>query len=47
MQELRNKLKAVHAALNAGLQTSAGYTALAAVEDWLAYGLSGRSARTV
>jgi integrase len=46
-QEVRDKLKAIHAELDAGLQPSAGYTAHAAVDDWLEHGLSGRSARTV
>ena len=46
-QEVRDKLKAVHAELDAGLHPAAGYTVQAAVEDWLAQGLSGRSARTV
>ena len=46
-QEVRDKLKAIHAELDAGLQPSAGYTVRAAVEDWLEHGLSGRSARTV
>ena len=46
-QEVREKLRALHAELNVGLQPSAGYTVRAAVEDWLEHGLSGRSARTV
>ena len=46
-QEVRDKLKALHAELNAGLQTPAGYTVQAAVDDWLAHGLPGCSARTV
>jgi integrase len=46
-QEVRDKLKAVHAELDAGLQPSAGYTVRAAVDGWLEHGLSGRSARTV
>jgi integrase len=46
-QEVRDKLRALHAELNVGLQSSAGYTVRAAVEDWLEHGLSGRSARTV
>jgi integrase len=46
-QEIRDKLKAVHAELDAGLQPSAGYTVRAAVDGWLEHGLSGRSARTV
>ena len=46
-QEVRDKLKAIHAELDAGLQSAAGYTVRAAVEEWLEHGLSGRSARTV
>ena len=46
-QEVRDKLRALHAELNVGLQSSAGYTVRAAVEDWLEHGLSGRSARTI
>jgi hypothetical protein len=46
-QEVRDKLRALHAELNVGLQPSAGYTVRAAVDDWLEHGLSGRSARTV
>src|SRR4029077_7644 len=46
-QEVRDKLRALHAELNVGLQSSAGYTVRAAVDDWLEHGLPGRSARTV
>lgn len=46
-QEARDKLKAIHTELDAGLQPSAGYTVQAAVDVWLEHGLSGRSARTV
>ncbi len=46
-QEVRDKLKAVHAELDAGLLPSTGYTVQAAVDAWLEHGLSGRSARTV
>jgi hypothetical protein len=44
-QEVRDKLKAIHAELDAGLQPVAGYTVQAAVDAWLEQGLSGRSAR--
>ena len=44
-QEVRDKLRALHAELDVGLQSSAGYTVRAAVEDWLEHGLSGRSAQ--
>jgi len=46
-QEVRDKLRALHAELDVGLQSSAGYTVRAAVDDWLEHGLSGPSARTV
>jgi integrase len=45
-QEVRDKLKALHQELDAGVRTSAGYTVRTAVEDWLRDGLDGRSART-
>jgi integrase len=46
-QEVRDKLKALHTDLDAGVQTPARYTVRAAVDVWLAEGLSGRSVRTV
>jgi integrase len=46
-QEVRDKLRALHAELDVGLQSPAGYTVRAAVEDWLEHGLSGRPAWTV
>ncbi len=46
-QEVRDKLKALHAELEAGRKPSAGYTVNTAADDWLESGLSGRSARTV
>ena len=46
-EQVREKLKAIHAELNVGLQSSAGYTVRMAMDDWLEHGLSGRSARTV
>jgi len=45
-QEVRDKLKALHAELDAGIWSSAGYTVRRAVEDWLREGLDGRSERT-
>ena len=45
-QEVRDKLKALHAELDAGIRSSAGYTVRRAVEDWLHEGLDGRSQRT-
>ncbi len=41
-QEVRDKLKALHADLDAGLQSSAGYTVQTAVDAWLEHGLPGR-----
>src|SRR4029077_5757806 len=46
-QEVRDKLRALHAEVSVGLQSSAGCNDRAAVEDWLEHGLSGRSTRTV
>jgi integrase len=46
-QEVRDKLRALHAELNAGVRPVAGYTVQAAVDDWLVHGLPGISARTV
>jgi hypothetical protein len=46
-QEVRDKLRALHAELDVGLRSSEGYTVRAAVDDWLEHGLSGRSARTI
>jgi hypothetical protein len=45
-QEVRDKLRALHAELDAGVRSSAGYTARRAVEDWLGEALDGRSKRT-
>src|SRR5215469_10623616 len=45
-QDVRDKLKALHAELDRGLRTSATYTVRRAVEDWLEGGLPGRSERT-
>jgi integrase len=45
-QEVRDKLKALHAELDRGLHTSATYTVQRAVDDWLEGGLPGRSERT-
>src|SRR5215831_14301800 len=45
-QEVRDKLKALHAELDRGLRTSGKYTVRQAVEDWLQNGLPGRSERT-
>jgi integrase len=46
-QEVRQKLRELHADLDAGVQSPATYTVQAAVDDWLAEGLSGRSERTL
>src|SRR5712672_2125385 len=45
-QEVRDKLKALHAELDAGIRSSAGYTVRRAVKDWLREGLDGWSERT-
>jgi integrase len=45
-QEVRDKLKALHAELDRGLRTSSTYTVRKAVDDWLEGGLPGRSERT-
>jgi integrase len=45
-QEVRDKLKALHAELDRGLRTSPTYTVRQAVDDWLRGGLPGRSQRT-
>jgi integrase len=45
-QEVRDKLKALHQELDAGIRSSAGYTVRHAVDDWLGEGLDGRSERT-
>ena len=45
-QEVRDKLKALHAELDRGLRTSGKYTVRQAVEEWLCDGLPGRSERT-
>lgn len=45
--EVKDKLKALHSELDAGLRPAAGYTVETAVSDWLAEGLPGRAAKTV
>jgi integrase len=45
--EVKEKLKALHSELDAGVRTAAGYTVDMAVVDWLAEGLPGRAAKTV
>jgi integrase len=45
--DVKTKLGALHDELHEGLHTSATYTVREAVEDWLANGLDGRSAKTV
>ena len=45
-QEVRDKLKALHAELDSGVRSSATYTVERAVADWLAEGLDGRSELT-
>jgi len=45
--EVKDKLKALHSELDAGVRTAVGYTVDMAVTDWLAEGLPGRAAKTV
>ena len=45
-QDVRDKLKGLHAEVDRGLRTSATYTVRRAVDDWLEGGLPGRSERT-
>lgn len=45
--EVKDKLKALHSELDAGVRTAASYTVDMAVTDWLAEGLPGRAAKTV
>jgi hypothetical protein len=45
-QEVRDKLKALHQELDAGVRSPAGCTVGQAVDDWLREGLDGRSERT-
>jgi integrase len=45
-QEVRDKLKALHGELNAGVKSSSTYTVREAVDDWLREGLGGTSERT-
>ena len=41
--EVKNKLKALHSELDAGVGSAAGYTVEKAVADWLDEGLPGRN----
>jgi integrase len=45
-QEVRDKLKALHAEIDSGVKSSSGYTVRRAVDHWLHEGLNGRSERT-
>ena len=45
--EVKDKLKALHSELDAGVRTVQGYMVESAVTDWLAEGLPGRAAKTV
>lgn len=45
-QEVRDKLRALHRELDAGVRSSSRYSLRQAVEDWLRDGLDGRSQRT-
>ena len=45
--QVKDKLKDLHDKLREGLHTSQTYTVRNAVDDWLANGLDGRSAKTI
>jgi hypothetical protein len=45
--EVKDKLKALHSELDAGLRTAQGYTVEKAVVDWLDEGLPGRVVKTI
>jgi hypothetical protein len=45
-QEVRDRLKALHKEMEAGVESSKTYTVREAVEDWLREGLDGTSERT-
>jgi integrase len=45
-QEVKDKLKALHAELEAGVRSSGSYTVRQAIDDWLRDGLDGTSERT-
>ena len=45
--EVRGKLRELHQEVDSGLRPKQGYTVNDALEDWLAHGLDGVSARTV
>ena len=44
--EVKDKLKALHSELDAGLRTAQGHTVEKAVADWLEEGLPGRTVKT-
>lgn len=46
-QEVRDKLRQVHAELEDGVKSPARYTLARAIDDWLSEGLDGRSAETL
>lgn len=45
--EVRDKLKALHREMDAGIRSSPSYTMALCIEDWLSQGLAGRSPSTV
>jgi hypothetical protein len=45
--EVKDKLRDLHAELDAGVRTQRGYTVARAVADWLTEGLPGRTKKTV
>jgi integrase len=45
--EVKDKLQALHDEIREGIRSSASYTVKDAVDDWLAHGLEGLSAKTI
>jgi integrase len=45
--EVKDKLKALHRELDAGIRSSPSYTMALCIEDWLSQGLTGRSPSTL
>lgn len=45
--EVKDKLKALHSDLDAGIRTVHSYTVRQAADDWIADGLPGRAAKTI
>ena len=45
--EVKDKLQLLHDELRKGVRSSPKYTVQNAIDDWLAHGLDGRSAKTI